>query len=181
MDDQKTTLIQNLSLQKRTSLNNYWPIMCLQMMWKILTAQIKEEVNHSLRNRKDAVREPEGQKRYYKLINTSSTRVKRDEKNLPMARIDVVSQSCIIHYLKKYKITDEVIKFIEKTMETWRVELTAGGKSLAEVKIEVGIFLGDALSPYLTWSREEFKQMDQRTRKLMTMHKGLHPRDDVDR
>ena len=23
--------------------------------------------------------------------------------------------------------------------------------------------------------------MDQRTRKLMTMHKGLHPRDDVDR
>ena len=27
----------------------------------------------------------------------------------------------------------------------------------------------------------ELKQMDQRTRKLMTMHKALHPRDDVDR
>ena len=25
------------------------------------------------------------------------------------------------------------------------------------------------------------KQMDQRTRKLMTMHKALHPRDDADR
>ena len=35
--------------------------------------------------------------------------------------------------------------------------------------------------PFLTWTREELKQMDQRTRKLMTMHKALHPRDDVDR
>ena len=31
------------------------------------------------------------------------------------------------------------------------------------------------------WTREELKQMDQRTRKLTTMHKSLHPRDDVDR
>ena len=35
--------------------------------------------------------------------------------------------------------------------------------------------------PYLKWTREELKLMDQRTRKLMTMHKGLHPRDDIDR
>ena len=35
--------------------------------------------------------------------------------------------------------------------------------------------------PILKWAREELKQMDQRTRKLMIMHKVLHPRDDVDR
>ena len=35
--------------------------------------------------------------------------------------------------------------------------------------------------PFLKWTREELKQMDQRTRKLITMHKALHPRDDVDR
>ena len=35
--------------------------------------------------------------------------------------------------------------------------------------------------PFLKWTREELKQMDQRTRKLMTMHKALHPRDGVDR
>ena len=35
--------------------------------------------------------------------------------------------------------------------------------------------------PFLKWTREEHKQMDQRTRKLMTVHKALHPRDDVDR
>ena len=34
-------------------------------------------------------------------------------------------------------------------MEFWRVELTAGGKSLAEAKIQRGIFQGDALSPLL--------------------------------
>ena len=35
--------------------------------------------------------------------------------------------------------------------------------------------------PFLKWTRDELKQMDQRTRKLMTMHKAFHPRDDVDR
>ena len=33
----------------------------------------------------------------------------------------------------------------------------------------------------LKWTRDELRQMDQRTRKLTTMHKALHPRDDVDR
>ena len=39
-----------------------------------------------------------------------------------------------------YKISDEIINLIEKTMKNWRVELTAEGKSLAETKIERGIF-----------------------------------------
>ena len=33
--------------------------------------------------------------------------------------------------------------------------------------------------PFFKWTRDELKQMDQRTRKLMTMHKALHPGDDV--
>ena len=45
-----------------------------------------------------------------------------------------------------YKISNAVKNFIEKTMKTWRVELTAGGRSLAEAKIQRGIFHGDALS-----------------------------------
>ena len=35
--------------------------------------------------------------------------------------------------------------------------------------------------PFLKWIRHELKQKDQRTRKLRTTHKALHPRDDVDR
>ena len=59
---------------------------------------------------------------------------------------DMVPQSWIIHRLKMYKISHEVINVIEKTMQTWRVELTAGGRSSAETKIQSGIFQGDALS-----------------------------------
>ena len=35
--------------------------------------------------------------------------------------------------------------------------------------------------PFLKCTRDELKQMEQRTKKLMTMHKALLPRDDVDR
>ena len=35
--------------------------------------------------------------------------------------------------------------------------------------------------PFLKLIRDELRQMDQRIRKLMTMHKALHPTDDVDR
>ena len=48
-----------------------------------------------------------------------------------------------------YKISDKVISFIEKVMKTWRVELTAGRRSLAQAKIPRGTFQGDALSPLL--------------------------------
>ena len=34
---------------------------------------------------------------------------------------------------------------------------------------------------FLKWTIDELKQMNQRTRKLMTMYKALHPRYDVDR
>ena len=48
-----------------------------------------------------------------------------------------------------FKISHEVIKFIEKTMKNWRVELTAERRSLAEAKIQTGIFKGDVLSSLL--------------------------------
>ena len=85
------------------------------------------------------------------ILNERKTR----RKNLAMAWIDykkaydMVSQSWIIHCLKMYKISHEVINFVEKTMQTWRLEQTAGGRSLAETKIQRGIFQGDALSPLL--------------------------------
>ena len=35
--------------------------------------------------------------------------------------------------------------------------------------------------PFLTWTKKELQKMDQRTRTLKTMHKGLHSRDDINR
>ena len=57
--------------------------------------------------------------------------------------------SWIINCLKTYRISYDVINFIETNMKTWRVELTAGGKSSAETKIQSGILHGDAQSPLL--------------------------------
>ena len=48
-----------------------------------------------------------------------------------------------------YKISYEVINFIDKTMKTWKVELTAGRRSLTEAKIPKGIFQGNVLWPLL--------------------------------
>ena len=48
-----------------------------------------------------------------------------------------------------YKLPDQVVQFIKENMETWRGELTAGGKRLVEVKIQRGLFQGDSLSPLL--------------------------------
>ena len=75
------------------------------------------------------------------ILNGSKTR----RKNLAMAWIDY--KKGIVNYLKMYKISHEVVNFIEKTMNTWRVELTAWGWSLAEAKIQICIFQRDVLSP----------------------------------
>ena len=48
---------------------------------------------------------------------------------------DIVLQSWIVDSLEIYKVTDNVIKSIEKIMKNSRVKLTAGGKWLNEGKI----------------------------------------------
>ena len=75
-------------------------------------------------------------------------------KNLAMAGIDykkaydMVPQSCF----KMYEISDHVVQFIEKTVQTQRVKLTVGGKSLAEVKIQRGIYSQEMLyHNYYLW------------------------------
>ena len=63
---------------------------------------------------------------------------------------DLVPQSWIIDCHKMYKISYQVIRFIEERMKNWRVELIAGvKKSSAEGKIQRGIFQGALLSPLL--------------------------------
>ena len=74
------------------------------------------------------------------------------QKNLAMAWIEykkvfhIATQSWKINCLKMYKVLDEVMNFTEKTMKTWREELTTRGKSLVEAKFQRGIFSRDVLS-----------------------------------
>ena len=155
----RTTLIQK-DPNTGTAPNNYRPITCLTMMWKILTAQIREDIYYFLTSRRLF---PDEQKGCCKgsrgtaellyidqhILDESKTR----RKYLAMAWFDykkasdMVPHSWIINSRKMYKKSDEVINFIDKTMKIWRVELTAGGRRLAEAKNQRKIFQGDAISP----------------------------------
>ena len=58
-----------------------------------------------------------------------------DYKKAYNTTLDTTTTSWILHCLKMSKIHDQIVQFIKKTMQAWRVELIAGGKSSAEVKI----------------------------------------------
>ena len=105
---------------KRNCSNNYRLITSQPMLWKILTAQIREEIYYSLisrglflRSRKDVSWERKEQDINNILINTPSRTAKPGEE-LAMAWINdkkaygIVQQWWIIHCHKIFKISDEV-------------------------------------------------------------------------
>ena len=87
-------------------------------------------------------------------------------------------------------LEDDTIKQVEMKDKIWK-EYLRRTRKLLETKLSSrniikGINTWDVLlvrylGPFLKLTRYELKQMDQRTRKPMTMHKALHPKDDVDR
>ena len=76
----------------------------------------------------------------------------------------------------KDKIRKEYLRRTRKLLET-----KLSGRNFIKGINTWAVPLVRYSGPFLKWTRDELKQMDQRTRKLMTMHKALHPRDDVDR
>ena len=107
------------------------------------------------KNRKDATREREYQGIYYTLICTFSRRGKRDEK-LKLSRGLIIKSkqydsekldNSLFENVPDIRQSHKVYR--KKNMENLRVELTAGGKSLAKVKIQGVMFQGDKLSSLL--------------------------------
>ena len=76
----------------------------------------------------------------------------------------------------KDKIQKEYLRRTRKLPET-----KLSGRNLIKGLNTWAVPLVRYSGPFLKWTRDELKQMDQRTRKLMTMHKALHPRDDINR
>ena len=125
----KTPLIQK-DPSKRTAPNNYRPITCLPMMWKMLTAQIRQEIYYTLTSRglfpdeqKGCRKGSRGTAELLYINQHILIESKNRRKNLAMAWIDykkaydVIPQSWIINSLKMYKISHEIINFIEKKHE----------------------------------------------------------------
>ena len=76
----------------------------------------------------------------------------------------------------KDKIQKEYLRRTRKLLETKlsRRNLVKGINIWAVPRIRYS-------GPFLNWTSDQFTQMNQRTRRLMTMHKALHPRNEVDR
>ena len=118
MDDQmKYQINPKRSPLKGTAPNNYNSITYLPMMWKILTAQMREEIYYSFTSRglfpeeqKGSSNDPEAQMTCSTLIRTSSTRARRNEKNLAWAWIEYKR-----HIIWSHKAASKCIKYQMKS------------------------------------------------------------------
>ena len=71
------------------------------------------------------------------------------------------------------------IEYLRKTRKLLETKLSR--RNLIKGINTWAVHLARYSGPFLKWTRDELRQMDQKTRKLMTMHKALHPRGNVDR
>ena len=76
----------------------------------------------------------------------------------------------------KNKIQKEYLRRSRKLLET-----KLNSRNLIKGINTWAVSLVRYAGPFPKWTRDEISQIDQKTRKLMTMHKVLHHRDDVDR
>ena len=74
---------------------------------------------------------------------------KKRHTNLSMAWIDyrkaydLVPHSWVNECMEMFGITENLRKFLQKSMQRWRLSLTANGQDLGEVNVKRGIFQGD--------------------------------------
>ena len=82
--------------------------------------------------------------------------------------------------IKQVEIKDKIRKeYLRRTRKLLETKLSS--RNLIKEINTWAVPLVRYSGPFIKWTKDELKQMDQRTRKLITMHKALHPRDDVDR
>ena len=132
------------------------------MKQKIQTAKIKEEIYYSLvccelylKEKKRCHWQTRGTGDLLYIDQHILQENKMRRKNIAITWIDykkaygMLPQTWIIESLKMYKISNKGINFIMEAMTNWKMKSTAGGKSLAEVKIQKSIFQGDSHLPLL--------------------------------
>ena len=131
-------------------------------MWKLLTGVIAEEMYNYLEREKILPEKQKGCKRGSRgtkdqlLIDKTVLKdCRKRHTNLSMAWIDyrkaydLVPHSWVIECMEMFGIAENLRTFLQKSMQQWRLSLTANGEDLGEVNVKKGIFQGDSLSPLL--------------------------------
>ena len=76
----------------------------------------------------------------------------------------------------KIKVLNEYKRRVQKIVKT-----KLNGKNIVKVINTWAIPVLRYSAPFLSWTKTEFQSIDGKTRKLLTIHNGLHPRSEVDR
>ena len=142
--------------------NNYRPVVCLPLMWKLLTGIFADkiydhlQVNHLFPDEQKGYRRRSRGTKDQLLIDKAVTREARAMKrSLSMGWIDyrkaydMVPHSWILEMMGKVKVAENVQSLLRRSMGDWKTALTSNGEMLCEVDIKRGIFQGDSLSPLL--------------------------------
>ena len=142
----RTVLCQKDSV-KGNPVENFRPITCLPLMWKLLTGIISEDMYCFMENenllpeeQKGCRRKSRGTKDQLLIDKTILKDCRKRRTNLAMAWIDYrkaydfVPHSWILECLDMLGIADNVRRFLEKIMKRWKLDVNRG------------IFQGDSLS-----------------------------------
>ena len=157
----RTVLCQK-DAAKGNSVENFRPITCLPLMWKLFTGMVAEDMylfmenNHLLpEEQKGCRRKSKGTKDQLLIDKTILKDCRKRKANLAMAWIDyrkaydLIPHSWILECLDMIGIADNVRSFIGKSMKKWKLRLTSNGSDLCEIDVKRGIFQGDSLSPLM--------------------------------
>ena len=146
---------------KGTRADNYRPIACLPLMWKLLTGILSEKIychldgNNLLPDEQKGCRKRSRGTKDQLLIDKMILRDAKVGKNLSMAWIDykkaydMVPHSWIKEVVDLLGVAGNIGGLLSSSMSGWKTQLMGGTEVLGTVDIKRGIFQGDSLSPLL--------------------------------
>lgn len=140
----------------------YRPITCLQTFYKILTACLSETIYSHLDEHNILAEEQKGSRKFSQgckeqliIDSVAMKQALTRKRNIHTMYIDYrkafdsVPHSWLISVLELYKIHPSIVKFLQTIMGKWQTVLNIKQSSVTTepIRIERGIFQGDALSP----------------------------------
>ena len=156
------TLLCVKDVSKGTAVDNFRPITCLPLLWKLFSGVISEDIYNHLIDRNIFPEEQKGCKK--KCRGTQDQLIidkmvlkncKRRLTNMAVAWIDyrkaydMIPHSWIKETLSIFGISQNIQTMMANSMPNWKTVLTTGRENLGEINIRRGIFQGDSLSPLL--------------------------------
>ena len=147
---------------KGNALENYRPITCLPLTWKLLKGVLAEDMYNYLEQEKLSPEEQKGcrpgnrgTKDELLIDKTMFKDWNKRHTNLSMAWIeykkayDFVPYIWINECMKLFEIVDNVRKVLKKSMKQWELSVTSNGEDLGEINMKRGIFQRDSHLPLL--------------------------------